>query len=45
VHLEATGHLVAQEAPERLAAAILAFTGDIEARHPETIDRRRTSPA
>ena len=27
VHLEGIGHLVAQEAPERLAAEILAFTG------------------
>ncbi|MFJ8938635.1 alpha/beta fold hydrolase [Streptomyces sp. NPDC102365] len=32
VHLEGVGHLVAQEAPEALAAALLEFTGRIDAR-------------
>lgn len=32
VHLEGVGHLVAQEAPERLAAALLAFVDDVDGR-------------
>ena len=30
VHLDGVGHLVAQEAPERLAAALLDFTDDVD---------------
>lgn len=32
VHLEGVGHLIAQEAPEALAAALLEFTGRIDAK-------------
>jgi len=32
VHLEGVGHLVAQEAPEALADALLAFTAEVDAR-------------
>lgn len=32
VHLEGVGHLIAQEAPEELAAVILEFTGGIDSK-------------
>jgi pimeloyl-ACP methyl ester carboxylesterase len=34
VHIEGVGHLVAQEAPEELAAALLEFTGRVDAAQP-----------